>query len=375
LNFTKAIEAAGARTRYLLFTRKSYKRWRNFAVLTFLTGGAAGNFHTSLPSMPGTSGTTALHPAMPHFHADPHQEMAVGITVLAVVAIVMALGLLLAWFGATARLVMVEDMVYDREAVIEPAGRLMRLGNSYFAFTVAWGLSTLLGAGAIVGAGAMLFGSSITKAIESQNLGLILGALAGLAMVMLPVTIVIGTFGMVCDELVIPLMYRQDLKAIPALKLVWSTIQRNPAKWACFVLVHTLLSMGVGMVTMLVLCTVIFTCLFVLGIASVVPGMAIGMVAGAAAGIGVGGLIFTAGVVIAILPLLLCAYVPMLVFMRCFSIYCLQDFEPGFEMLPVSGRAVLDVGASAATTSIGVPATAPVEHDPSRDWAPVSSDW
>ena len=382
MNFGEALDAAGKRTSHLLFSRRNGTRWRNFAILTFLTAGSAGSgFNFRLPPTGPTA--TGTHSSASDLwqtlglgahKPDAHTLVMVGVLFLVFVLGMIALGLVLTWFGAIARLVMVEDIVYDREAILEPAGRLRRLGSSYFWFTIAWGCAVALPLILVGGACFAIFAPDFGQQLQRGDFSSLFVMIGLGLLIILPLSLLIGAFGMFCDELVIPLMYREDLTAVPALKLLFSLVRRNPGQWFLFWLVHCILSVVGGLFTGMCLLLIVGMASMLILLVSAVPGVAVGCVAGSTPGFALGTSIFVAGGVFILLPLALCVGVPLVVFKRCFSIYCLQSFEPSFEMLPANGRYVLDQGATAASTGLGVPPLESAQVEPDGEWT-RASDW
>jgi hypothetical protein len=373
MDFGDALKAAGSRTNHLLFRRGSRTRWRNFALLTFLTGGSAGGgfgFHYS----PTVSGHTS---ARPHANlaasADPHTMLLIVGGVLVLALVICALAVLYSWFGAIARLVMIENIVYDREAILEPVGRLRRLGTSYFWFTLAWGCAALLPTLLILGGALSLFAPHLAEELKRGNFSSLILLLGLSLLIVLPLGLLIGAFGVFCDELVVPVMYREDLKAVPALKLVFGLVRRNPGEWFLFWMVHAMIS-GIGaMLTLTCVITAAAVAGILLCLTSIFPALVVGAGAGAAAGWSTAAALFFLGLVV-LLPFFVCAWVPLVVFKRCFSIYCLQSFDPHLEMLPANGRNVLDQGGNLDGL---VAAPAPLQErisDHDGGWTPAS-EW
>jgi hypothetical protein len=225
--------------------------------------------------------------------------------ILFVIVLVVALVLTLLWLSSRAKFIYLDNLANSRARIVEPWGRLKHLGDSLFLWRLLFGLVVTLA----IGAGLwLLFLSGALAALSpgrsfrgtSIALVILLGVLGFVFVV------AVAYVGFFLENFVVPIMYRFNMKCSEAWHYFLPWLSQNPWHF-------------------------IFSGLFVLVLF-----------------IGVGTLIFVAGLLTCCVALLILAipYVgtaillPLLVTYRAFGPEFLAQFDPGFNIFPVDESTV-----------------------------------
>ncbi len=132
---------------------------------------------------------------------------------VAVVVTIVVLGLLFMWISSRGKFIFLDNVAHERRGIVEPWGRLARLGNSLFLWRLVFSLACLLVAGLIVVLFILNVGTLYSEGhFHLPQLGAILGLLAMLA----PLGIVAAYIQLFLFDFVVPVMYRHDLTASAA---------------------------------------------------------------------------------------------------------------------------------------------------------------
>ncbi|HXE71634.1 MAG TPA: hypothetical protein VNO81_03155 [Candidatus Nitrosotenuis sp.] len=339
VDFSRALSCAWNRCVYLLWERRSVPRIACFAFLNFLSGGAGGggaSFNYRIPLRDEKSSAVTAAGAATLAALGAGYSASEGVLIAAVLLFVLSLALLLGWLGAVARLVLLENMAADREAVVEPFARLARLGTSWFLFVLGMGLVCLLLLGGMAAAGFGLYTAGILEegmtgaVILLVSLGILL--FLGLVLLMLLINLFHG-------EVVAPIMYRRQVGALEAWSDLLARLRQAPGLWALYVLLRTALGVGAGMAAALALIVCLLGVLLVVGILVGLPTLVLTLAfSSAAKGIALGGLVVAIILFLVVtFPLSLVVATPGSIFLRAFSIYVLQQVEPDYYLLPWGG--------------------------------------
>ncbi len=163
----------------------------------------------------------------------------VALAVLVVIAIAVAI----LWVSSRAKLVWLESAVLGRPAIVEPWGRLGRLGDSLFlwrlGFTIAVIAVAVVLAGLIIGPAALLHDSHVLDGLSFA--AIFLGVL--FATVLAAAAAVVA---LLLDAFVVPIMYRFQLTATEAWKALLPWLRSMPGPFILFALFSLLLAVLFG---------------------------------------------------------------------------------------------------------------------------------
>lgn len=344
MQYGEAINNAFERMKYLLWEKRSRKRWRNYAILSFLCGyggggggGGGGDFSslfkgsghkhdTSMRVLLGCSVAGALGAQASDAFG---QELApyMGLIILLVLG-VFGLGLAISFISNFARPILVENIVHDREEIMEPWSRLSQLGWSVFWWGFVFVLVSSLAIGALVGlpaVGIAAMGSGGNEGAYLMFIPLFFWAL----LVIIPCCFVQGYF----QEIVIPLMYRQNCSAKEAWALFTPMFNAQKGKWILYMVIHFFIVLAGNIATQLAGLLVLLAVGLVLAIPTIAAFAAGGKVAGIVCLVVVGCIFIAACFVIGAL-----FSMPVTVAARSFSMYILQQVAPEYGFLPLGGR-------------------------------------
>ncbi|MEW6280640.1 MAG: hypothetical protein AB1758_18590 [Candidatus Eremiobacterota bacterium] len=372
MDISDAVNNAIERTRYLLFEQRTFPRWRNYALLHALTagGGGGGGGGDISELFKGDEKTTSARAVMGCSLLGALGAQASGAEVAIIVAILVPfvlLGLYLLYLSSVLRLVLVENIVHDRQAIVEPFRRLKHLGWSVYIWSLVWTMLFLAAMAVLVG----LPGYLIYQAGSGAYLGFLPLALWGLFL-----CLAVATMWVLFNECVVPLMYRENVNATQAWGLLLPLLKAAPGQWCLFIVIRALLCMGFlmasGIVALLMVLVAALAIAIVIGLPTAGLYLALrsngGEVVGIA-GLVLGGLLFLAAAIV----LGLAAGTPVTVAIRSFSLYAMQQLAPQYGFLPLGGRPVhiQVLRAEAAGTGLNpTPAETP-EPQPEPDQQPV----
>lgn len=219
-------------------------------------------------------------------------HMALVITIVSVLAVMLvAISLVVAWISARGKFMFLDNVVKNRGEIREPWQRLRVQGNSYFLFSICFGLAVL----------AVLF--SVGLALAAVALPNIAGSGLGfnvIAAIILGV-VFFGAFGLIVacalvflDDFVVPIMLLRSCRIMTAWSLFWDLFRVKAGLFVLYLLFKLVLCMAVGIVTVLLCCAL--CCLVA------IPYL---------------------GTVIML---------PLLVFMRSYSIHFLEQFGESYRL-------------------------------------------
>jgi hypothetical protein len=213
--------------------------------------------------------------------------------VLGLIALSLAFGALLLWLGSRGKFMFLDGVVRNRGAVVEPWHRLGRLGNSLFVFRF---VLTLIG----MGVGLVVGVACLALAWPDLNAGRfgpgVVTAIVIAVCTFLPMALVLGIVQALLGDFVTLIMYRRDLNAVPAFRILWREILPGHV-WTVvlFYLMKFVLGLAAGMIVMLGTC---LTCC-------------------------IAGLPYISSVV----------FLPVTVFFRSYSLYFLEQFGPDWRLI------------------------------------------
>ena len=188
-----------------------------------------------------------------------------------------------------------DGVVKDRAEVVEPWKRFKDLGNSLFIFRFLLSLAGLAGL-VLVGALAWLMARNGIEARKFDG-GVIAAIIVG-GLLLLVLVVVLLVINLLLRDFVIPIMYKRGVSTLVAFRMLrTSLIENNAGAFAIFYLLKLALSILTGVVVTIVTCA---TCC-------------------------IAALPYVSSVV----------FLPVFVFMRCYSLYFLEQFGDAWRVMPV----------------------------------------
>ncbi len=297
VSVTDPIGSALSRTGQILFRPFDIGKWFVLGFCAWLawlgqTGG--GGFGFGFGFQPGGLGGRGRGgPSFdPILHWLQDNLSLVILSVVVAFALFMALGLVVAWLRARGQFIFLDGVVRNRKAVAEPWHQFRQRANSVFWFRIVLGLLRLLAFIATLAAGLAL----ALPDIRAERFGVwaILGIGVSLVLFLLW-GLVFGLIEALLRDFVVPVMYLRNLRTMDA----WRVFRREIAhgyfwEFVLFYLMKFVLGLAIGVIAMFAMS---LTCCM-----AALPYI---------------------GTVILL---------PIYVFYRCYSLYFLQQFGPGWRL-------------------------------------------
>jgi hypothetical protein len=309
INFTQAFDRAWERMHIILFRPFDFGKWCTIGFSAFLAGfleggnGFNGSYNQSF-NKDSSSSPSSFNYQAPDFHhlTNNFGQMMAGMTfglivmaVLGITALVFAFIVLLYWLGARGQFMFLDNLVRNRGAIGWPWQFYARQANSLFFFyllLIALSFAVLL---PFLGIG-LVMGLPLYEQHRWPH-GAEIGGFVILGLAYFAVVLVLAIVVFVFREFGIPLMFRRGLLARPAFWAVLHLIQQHTGTIALFVLLRFAISIAVAVVSIILCCS---TCCL-----EVIPYV---------------------GTVILL---------PALVYVRCFTLDCLAQFGPEYDVWTV----------------------------------------
>jgi hypothetical protein len=226
----------------ILFQPFDFKKWLviGFAAwLANLGAGGGGNFNFS------DSERKEAHNFNEAIGQIPQPVLIAGICVL--ICIVVVLIVVFAWLRARGRFILVDCVVRNRAAIVEPWKEFRPEGNSFFLFSLLMALMSIV---VIVIAGLALIVPFIPWRDHAQP-GI--GFWVGLSLFVF-VAVCLAFIWALVSQLMIPIMYRQRCGARLAFAQVVDLVSSQPGVILLYVLFLLLLGVGVFMIACAITC-------------------------------------------------------------------------------------------------------------------------
>jgi hypothetical protein len=247
-----ALLAALADTFRLLFQPFRASRWVKLsAVCLFLGGGSSSAaFHWSLGTLPAEVGFQEKWAGMREYVAENSWLLWLAI------ALGLALGVALVYWRATCRLVLI-DAIIRREVQFLRAARALRpLVHSYFL----WVLGALVVVGVLLAAALLVLLPYLrTASVMPGRSWAFAIALAGLLLTEVIVGVLVALLITLTDDLVLPIMYAERLRFLPAWRQLWRMARGEVRSFAFYVLLRFAASVGAGVIVLLLLFPILVT--------------------------------------------------------------------------------------------------------------------
>lgn len=307
INFTQAFDRAWERMHVILFRPFNFGKWCAIGLSAFLAGfleggnGVNGSYNQDLGNNSSTQSLPYKAPDFQHITTDFNHLLAgmtFGLIVLAglaIIALVFAFILLLYWLGARGQFMFLDNLVRNRGAIGWPWHYYARQANSLFFFYVLLMLATFAILLPFVGIG-IIMGLPLFQQHRWPHGGEI-GEFVILALAYFAAAVAIAFITFIFREFGIPLMFRQGLPARKAFAATLQLLQQHTGSVVIFVLLRIAIFFAVAIVSAILCCA---TCC-----AEMIPYI---------------------GTVILL---------PVVVYVRCFTLDCLAQFGPEYDVWTV----------------------------------------
>ncbi len=266
-----------------------------------LTGGNGFNFSGNFSPQRQQQ---QFHQQFQHMTSAMAALQAGTVTLLVGVVLIFVFGLiaLMYWLGARGQFLFLDNIARNRGEIAGPWKFYARPANEVFLFQVIY-LALGIGLMVVLAVPAVLL---LLPAFRHQTPGVpAIVALIVLGLAYLVACLALGIFLFIFREWGIALMFRNQLPLRAALLEIWALIRARPGSIALFVLLR--FALWIALVVLAVLSCCVFCCLALLP--------------------------YTGTVIL----------LPALIFIRCFSLECLAQFGPAYDVwtvdLPPAGFA------------------------------------
>jgi hypothetical protein len=317
IDFTRAFDSAWERMYIILFRPFDFGKWLAIGLSAFLAGFLQGGNGLNGSYNPNSYNLKSFHPpsltingvstnAPPKF--DFHQfgtslsQSLAGIQagliiLLAIVMFIFIFGLifLLYWLGTRGQFMFLDNIVRNRGAISWPWHYYRRQANSLLLFLLLI-FAVTMGVIIILGGLAALVGIPLLVQHRWASGGEI-GIFSVLALCYVAFCIVFGFVFFIFREFGVPLMFRNGLLAIPAFWVTMNLLKQHTGSIVVFALLRMAIFIAVVIISFIICCATL--CI---------------------------GLLPYIGTVILL---------PVLVYVKCFTLDCLAQFGPQYDVWTV----------------------------------------
>jgi hypothetical protein len=317
IDFTRAFDSAWERMHVILFRPFDFGKWCAIGLSAFLAGLLQGG--NGFNSMPNTNsfdknsfsksatgdlpkfGIHELNSSISHALTGMQTGLIVLLSILFVVGI-FAFILLLYWLGARGQFMFLDNIVRNRGAIVWPWSNYARQANSLFLFFLLL-FAITIGVIIILAGGAALVAVPLFMRHEWPNGGQI-ALFVILGILYLLFCIAFGFVMFIFREMGVPLMFRNGLTARAAFVESLNLVRRYPGSIVLFVLLRIAIFIAVAILSAIICCV---TCCI--------------------------GAIPYVGTVLLL---------PVLIYVKCFTLDCLAQFGPEYDVwtvdVPMAGQ-------------------------------------
>ncbi len=236
-------------TRRLLFAPFDLVKWLGLGFTAWLAmlsdGGWPANFGNLLGGPPDAQPFQAASAWI-----QAHVVLVVALAACAGVAI-LAAALAVAWVSSRGKFMFLDNVVRDRAEIVEPWQRTRRQGNSYFLFSIGFGLACLAALGVIVLVGVLIAMPDLSRqtvganAVAALALG---GLLFGLYLLALTAALIF------LEDFIIPIMFLRSCRALEAWSEFFGLFQGHAGVFLLYALFKIALGWALAMVSLGVCC-------------------------------------------------------------------------------------------------------------------------
>jgi hypothetical protein len=254
ISVTDPIEHAWSRMIDILFKRFELSMWFGLGLGFFLAGLGRSGGGATLPfhytgGRPGGTAWDDIRPIVRWIGDQPYQAAGLAVAVFAVMTLIWV-GLI--WLRSRGVFMMIDNLAYGRGDVKAPWQEQRRHARSFFGFNLVAGLIASVVCTGTLAAGLYIMWPDLVNEVFGAELvkGLIL------VVVLIPLTLVnYGILEMLLVDFIAPTMYLHDLRATDAWRRWYREVFLGHI-WplTLFYLMKMLLGMAVGTVTFLAAC-------------------------------------------------------------------------------------------------------------------------
>ena len=215
--------------------------------------------------------------------------------IIALALVILAVSFLLIWLGVRGQFMFLDNIVRNRGAIVVPWRFYARQANSFFVVYLLFSLFFIALLLPILGVGVLM-----AIPLFHQNRWPVGGEIVGFAalgVIYLGVSLTLTVVLFLFREFGIPIMFRQGLLARPAFFAAMRLLGAYPGSVAVFILLRIAIFIGTAVICILICC---FTCCI--------------------------GMLPYIGTVLLL---------PVLIFVRCFTLDCLAQFGPAYDAFTV----------------------------------------
>jgi len=227
VSFVEPLRRAWDRSAHMLFRPFQMRTWLVLGFAAFLSEYLSGNTGSSFNYRAGRGEGHRIAGAVVGFLTHPAWTL----VAIVVVACIVTLGILFLWLSSRGSFVFLDDVVRARAAIVEPWGRLARLGDSLFAWRLLFVVIVVVAAAsfAVPLVVAVLSGWSEDGPHWERLLALgplvALGALFG---------VVVAYVHLFLHHFVVPIMYRDAIGVTAAWSRFLGLLQRHPGAFLLY---------------------------------------------------------------------------------------------------------------------------------------------
>ena len=313
IDFTRSFELAWERMMVILFQPFSLGKWCAIGFSAFLAGlleGGNGFNSFNVPNTNNNFGSNSTNNSFGQFggqipsidwhqiNSNLNQAFAnaqtwfVVLGVLFVVVFILVFAVLLYWLGARGEFMFLDNLVRNRAAIAWPWTHYARQANSLFFFYLLFLLVMLVLILPIIAVAVVMAIPLYQQSRWPHGDEILWFVLLGL--LYFGIAIISSVVIFVFREMGVPLMFRNGLMAFAAFKEAMKLIATHPLNIFVFILLRMAIFIGVAILSFIVCCA---TCCF-------------------------GALPYIGTVLL----------LPALVYVRCFTLDCLAQFGPQYDV-------------------------------------------
>jgi hypothetical protein len=302
INFTRAFDSAWERMHIILFRPFDFGKWCAIGLSAFLAGllegGNGFNYRSNYNVNTSQTGTDIdwqkIHDGIVNAFRQ-WQTGAYGLIIVAVFLLVIALALVFAWLGARGQFLFLDNIVRNRGAIAWPWSYYSRPANSLFFFHLVMIVISLAIFIPIFGVGVLMAVPLFQQ--DRWPAGGEIASFVALGLVYAALSLILSLVLFIFREFGVPLMFRHQALAWPSFRASMRLITQHPGSVVIFVLLRIALAIGMIIVSIIVCCG---TCC-------------------------IGALPYIGTVIL----------LPVLVYVRCFTLDCLAQFGPEYDVWTV----------------------------------------
>ena len=229
----------------MLFQPLDFSKWCVVGFAAFLAGNfGGGGFSGRFPN--GSHGTTSPLPW--HGPHDLHEAAPWIAVIVAVALVVLVLIFVLMWIRARGTFIFTDCIVHNRAAIKQPWHEYRREGNSFFLFSLAIGLISMLILAGIAGIFVLLFYTIQLPENQKTFLLVIFAIIVFFAWVVYAVVLGLISYFMP------PVMYLRRCLALDAFRDLLRLVREHVASFVLFALFSCVLVLGLAIAGLILTC-------------------------------------------------------------------------------------------------------------------------